>query len=67
MHSRKNAATGTLKREPAYGIGIEVDWAQEDVAGGRVGGMSAVERWVAARETRQRAFKEKLERWVAVS
>lgn len=50
-----------------YEIGIEVDWAQEDVAGGRVGGTSAVTRWIAAGEMRKRAFKEKLERWVEVS
>ena len=67
MHVRKNAVTGTLERVPAYGIGIEVDWAHEDVAGGRVGGMRAVERWAAAGETRNRTFKEKLERWVEVS
>ena len=67
MHAQKNATTGTLKREPAYGIGIEVDWAQEDIAGGRVGGMGAVARWAAAGEMRKRAFKEKLERWVEVS
>jgi hypothetical protein len=67
MHVQKNATTGTSKRVPAYGIGIEVDWAQEDVAGGRVGGMGAVARWTAAGETRKRAFKEKLEQWVEVS
>lgn len=67
MHVQKNAVSGIPKREPAYGIGIEVDWAQEDVAGGRVGGMGAVARWAAAGETRKRAFKEKLERWVEVS
>jgi hypothetical protein len=67
MHAQKNAATGTSKRVPAYGIGIEVDWAQEDVAGGRVGGMGAVARWTAAGETRKRALKEKFERWVEVS
>jgi hypothetical protein len=67
MHVHKNTVSGILKREPAYGIGIEVDWAQEDVAGGRVGGMGAVARWAAAGETRKRAFKEKLERWVEVS
>jgi len=66
-HLQKNATTGTSKRVPAYGIGIEVDWAQEDVAGGRVGGMGAVARWTAAGETRKRTFKEKLERWVEVS
>lgn len=66
-HLQKNATTGTSKRVPAYGIGIEVDWAQEDVAGGRVGGMGAVARWTAAGETRKRIFKEKLERWVEVS
>lgn len=67
LHVQKNTATGTLKREPAYGIGIEVDWVHEDVVGGRVGGMGAVARWAAAGETRKRAFKEKLERWVEVS
>ena len=67
MHAQKNATTGALKREPAYGIGIEVDWAQEDIAGGRVGGMGAVARWAAAGEMRKRAFKDKLERWVEVS
>jgi len=67
MHVQKNAVTGTSKRVPAYGIGIEVDWAHEDVAGGRVGGMGAVARWTAAGETRKRTFKEKLERWVEVS
>ena len=67
LHVQKNTATGTSKREPAYGIGIEVDWAHEDVSGGRVGGMGAVSRWVTAGETRKPAFKEKLERWVEVS
>ncbi len=67
MHAQKNAATGTSKREPAYGIGIEVDWAQEDISGGRVGGMGAVARWAAAGEMRKRVFNEKLERWVEVS
>lgn len=67
MHAQKNTVTGTLKREPAYGIGIEVDWAQEDIAGGRVGGMGAVARWAAAGEMRKRVFNEKLERWVEVS
>jgi hypothetical protein len=67
MHVQKNAVTGTSKRVPAYGIGVEVDWAQEDVAGGRVGGMGAIARWTAAGGTRKRVFKEKLERWVEVS
>ena len=65
-HVQKNVSTGTSKRVPAYGVGIEVDWAQEDVAGGRVGGMGAVARWTAAGETRKRAFKEKLARWIEV-
>lgn len=65
-HPQKNTTTGTFKRVPAYGIGIEVDWAQEDVAGGRVGGMGAVARWTTAGERRKRSFKKKLERWVEV-
>lgn len=67
LHVRKNAATGTFKSEPAYGIGFEVDCAHEDVTGGRVGGTSALERWAAARETRIGTFKAKLETWVKVS
>ena len=62
-----HTATGTSKREPAYGIGIEVDCAHEDVTSGRVGGTPALERWAAAREMRKGMFKAKLERWVEVS
>lgn len=49
---------------PAYGIGIEVNWSQEDVAGGRVGGVSALARWTSAANKRMSALREKLLMWM---
>ena len=59
--------TSPTKRVPAYGIGIEVDWSQEDVVGKRVGGMIAVARWSGAANKRKRELRERLQTWKKVS
>jgi hypothetical protein len=66
MHTTRLDKTSPTKRVPAYGIGIEVDWSQEDVAGGRVGGMAAVARWTAGGVKRKKEMKQKVEKWVEV-
>lgn len=55
--------TGSGKRVPSYGIGIEVDWSQEDVVSGRVGGMGAVARWTSRGESRKKTIRNKLDHW----
>ena len=52
------------KRIPAYGIGIEVEMNIDKDMGG---GMAAVARWTAASESRNKAFRLKLDRWVEVN
>ncbi|PVG04076.1 hypothetical protein CPB86DRAFT_778309 [Serendipita vermifera] len=66
-HTTRLDRSSPTKRVPAYGLGIEVDWSQEDVAGGRVGGMTAVARWTGAGSKRKKELKEKLETWLKLS
>lgn len=66
IHAAKTEAGGA-KRVPAYGIGIEVAWSQEDITSGRIGGMGAVARWTAGGELRKRTVKERLLKWMSVS
>jgi hypothetical protein len=51
------------KRVPAYGIGIEVEMNIDKDMGG---GMAAVARWTAASDGRNKAFRQKLDRWMEV-
>lgn len=66
VHIARLDKTSPTKRVPAYGIGIEVNWAQEDITGGRVGGMKAVARWTAEGAKRKKDIREKLEKWIKV-
>lgn len=66
MHVTRLDKSSPNKRVPAYGIGIEVDWSHEDVAGGRVGGMTAVARWTSGGGGRKKALLKKLESWKEV-
>lgn len=52
------------KREPAYGIGIEVEL---DLNRDLAGGTAAVARWAAGAESRLKDFRNKLNSWVTVS
>ncbi|KAF5363437.1 hypothetical protein D9756_000525 [Leucocoprinus leucothites] len=48
------------QRVPAYGVGIEIEI---DIDKGMDSGMAAVARWTSETDSRQRAFKRKVERW----
>lgn len=66
-HVTRLDKSSPTKRVPAYGIGIEVEWSQEDVAGRRVGGMSAVARWTGAANRRKHELRERLETWMTIT
>ncbi|TFK99071.1 hypothetical protein BDV98DRAFT_571607 [Pterulicium gracile] len=51
------------KREPAYGIGIEVEL---DLNRDLAGGTAAVARWAAGAESRLKDFRNKLNSWVTL-
>lgn len=53
----------TASRIPVYGIGIEVEM---DIDKDMKGGMAAVARWTADKETRRKAVMTKLRQWVKV-
>jgi hypothetical protein len=62
-HVTRVDGSSPAKRVPAYGIGIEVEWTEEDVTGGRIGGMTAVARWTTAGDKRKKTLRAKLETW----
>lgn len=55
---------GTGKREPAYGLGIELEI---DLDKGMGAGFAAIAGWTAESASRLEAFRRKLERWMKVS